>query len=275
MDAHIDVARALAREMPVDILAHPTLVTIPSASRRRRAVDRGARDANRRRAVRRRHRVRDLVALSAARAARAARRRARSANLARLGRPHRRSGRRHRRPLALARALGVADTDLYDPERHGSKTHEGRRCKHDPLPRALGGSHLVAADRATASWRSRAIGSHTSAQHRRGPAGRRRRPRRRRSCCRASSTRTAISSSRRCAAFSRISTSARWILRLTGARRAVLDRDALLDSARYGLEEGVRAGITYVRRHVRLGRRHAGDARGRRPRHDVSGGVRS
>jgi len=36
----------------------------------------------------------------------------------------------------------------------------------------------------------------------------------------------------------------RWILRLTAARRAVLDRDALLDSARYGLAEGVRAGIT-------------------------------
>lgn len=36
----------------------------------------------------------------------------------------------------------------------------------------------------------------------------------------------------------------RWILRLTNARRAVLDREALLDSARYGLEEGVRAGIT-------------------------------
>jgi 5-methylthioadenosine/S-adenosylhomocysteine deaminase len=36
----------------------------------------------------------------------------------------------------------------------------------------------------------------------------------------------------------------RWILRLTFARRAVLDRDALLDSARYGLEEGIRAGIT-------------------------------
>lgn len=36
----------------------------------------------------------------------------------------------------------------------------------------------------------------------------------------------------------------RWILRLTSARRAVIDRDALLDSARYGLEEGVRAGIT-------------------------------
>jgi 5-methylthioadenosine/S-adenosylhomocysteine deaminase len=36
----------------------------------------------------------------------------------------------------------------------------------------------------------------------------------------------------------------RWILRLTNARRAVLDRDALLDSARYGLEEGILAGIT-------------------------------
>ena len=36
----------------------------------------------------------------------------------------------------------------------------------------------------------------------------------------------------------------RWILRLTAARRAVLDRDALLDSARYGLEEGIRAGVT-------------------------------
>ncbi|MEO7086277.1 MAG: amidohydrolase family protein [Gemmatimonadaceae bacterium] len=35
-----------------------------------------------------------------------------------------------------------------------------------------------------------------------------------------------------------------WILRLVSARRAVLDRDALLDSARFGLEEGIRAGIT-------------------------------
>ena len=35
-----------------------------------------------------------------------------------------------------------------------------------------------------------------------------------------------------------------WILRLTAARRAVLDQAALLDSARLGVEEGVRAGIT-------------------------------
>ena len=36
----------------------------------------------------------------------------------------------------------------------------------------------------------------------------------------------------------------RWILRLTSGKRAVLDRDALLDSARYGGEEGIAAGIT-------------------------------
>ena len=36
----------------------------------------------------------------------------------------------------------------------------------------------------------------------------------------------------------------RWILRLTSAKRAVLSRDELLDSARAGLEEGIAAGIT-------------------------------
>jgi 5-methylthioadenosine/S-adenosylhomocysteine deaminase len=35
-----------------------------------------------------------------------------------------------------------------------------------------------------------------------------------------------------------------WVLRLTAARRAVLDEAALLDSSRLGVEEGVRAGIT-------------------------------
>jgi len=36
----------------------------------------------------------------------------------------------------------------------------------------------------------------------------------------------------------------RWIIRLTAARRAVLDRDRLLDAARLGVEEGVSAGVT-------------------------------
>jgi hypothetical protein len=31
------------------------------------------------------------------------------------------------RPLALARSLGVADADLYDPTRHGSKTKQPTR----------------------------------------------------------------------------------------------------------------------------------------------------
>jgi 5-methylthioadenosine/S-adenosylhomocysteine deaminase len=35
-----------------------------------------------------------------------------------------------------------------------------------------------------------------------------------------------------------------WILRLTTARRAVLDAEALLDAARLGVEEGLRAGVT-------------------------------
>jgi cytosine/adenosine deaminase-related metal-dependent hydrolase len=35
-----------------------------------------------------------------------------------------------------------------------------------------------------------------------------------------------------------------WILRLTHARRAVLTPDALLDAARLGVEEGIRAGVT-------------------------------
>src|SRR5215218_9327346 len=35
-----------------------------------------------------------------------------------------------------------------------------------------------------------------------------------------------------------------WILRLTSARRSVLSFDALVDSARAGIAEGLRAGIT-------------------------------
>jgi cytosine/adenosine deaminase-related metal-dependent hydrolase len=37
---------------------------------------------------------------------------------------------------------------------------------------------------------------------------------------------------------------ARWIVRLNGVKRAVLDRDSMLDSARSGLVEGIASGIT-------------------------------
>jgi histidinol phosphatase-like PHP family hydrolase len=123
MGAHLDTLERFAREMPVDILAHPTLVSIPfrhldperlwTEAREERAVT-ALRDANiafefsnrypphpriARRAVTSGLRIslgsdghtRDQVADVAA-------------------------------PLALARSLGVRDEDLYDPARHGSKT---------------------------------------------------------------------------------------------------------------------------------------------------------
>jgi 5-methylthioadenosine/S-adenosylhomocysteine deaminase len=37
---------------------------------------------------------------------------------------------------------------------------------------------------------------------------------------------------------------ARWIVRLNGVKRAVLDRERMLDAARFGIVEGLRAGIT-------------------------------
>jgi 5-methylthioadenosine/S-adenosylhomocysteine deaminase len=37
---------------------------------------------------------------------------------------------------------------------------------------------------------------------------------------------------------------ARWIVRLNGVKRAVLDRERMLDAARFGIVEGLRAGVT-------------------------------
>ena len=123
MDAHTDTLEQFAREMPVDILAHPTLVTLPfrgvdidtlwSEERETRVVnalfDAGiafeissrypAHERLVRRAIDRGVRISlgsDGHSLEQV------------ANIV--------------RPLALARDLGVADEDLYDPMRHGSKT---------------------------------------------------------------------------------------------------------------------------------------------------------
>jgi histidinol phosphatase-like PHP family hydrolase len=123
MDAHASCVERLARDMPVDVFAHPTLITIPfrgldidqlwTEERETRIVDAlysagiAFEISNRywpherivRRAIARGVRVSlgsdghtfDQVA-----------------NIT--------------RPLALVRQLGVADADLYDPLRHGSKT---------------------------------------------------------------------------------------------------------------------------------------------------------
>jgi histidinol phosphatase-like PHP family hydrolase len=130
MDAHIDYLEEFAREMAVDILAHPTLVAFPfrtfdidtlwTEEREQRLVD----------------------ALFAANIA---------FEISNRYTPHERLVRRAvdrgvrislgsdghtfeqvadvARPLATARALGVRDDDLFDPRRHGSKTghYEGKR----------------------------------------------------------------------------------------------------------------------------------------------------
>jgi histidinol phosphatase-like PHP family hydrolase len=123
MDAHVASLEALAAEMPVDILAHPTLV---SPALRERDPHELWTEPLEERAVR---------ALADAGIA---------FEISNRYRPHERLVRRaadagvrlslgsdgHSRaqvadvalPLALARAIGVPDDALYDPTRHGSRT---------------------------------------------------------------------------------------------------------------------------------------------------------
>ena len=123
MEAHARALELLASEMPVDILAHPTLVALPFRSvevdalwtdeREQRMVDAlfnagiafeiSSRYPPHQRLVRRA--AARGVRLSLGSDGHTAEQ---VANIA--------------APLALARSLGVADVDLYDPVRHGSKT---------------------------------------------------------------------------------------------------------------------------------------------------------
>jgi histidinol phosphatase-like PHP family hydrolase len=123
LDAHVASLEALAAEMPVDILAHPTLV--PPPLRRLDPHDLWD-EAHEDRAVRALLRAGIAFEVSARyqpherlvlRAAAAGVRlslgsdghsRDQVANIA--------------APLAMARRIGVADEALYDPERHGSRT---------------------------------------------------------------------------------------------------------------------------------------------------------
>jgi histidinol phosphatase-like PHP family hydrolase len=128
MDAHTETLERFARDMPVDILAHPTLVTMPfrnadidalwSDERETRVVDAlfdagiafeiSSRYPPHERIVRRA--VERGVRMSLGSDGHT---RDQVANIA--------------RPLALTRQLGVADVDLYDPKRHGSKTSRAWR----------------------------------------------------------------------------------------------------------------------------------------------------
>ena len=123
MDAHVDNLERFAREMPVDILAHPTLLPL---ALRRHPLEELWTEAREERAVR---------ALAAAGIA---------FEISNRYRPHERFVRRawgsgarislgsdgHTAaqvadvefPLSLARDIGVPDEELYDPLRHGSRT---------------------------------------------------------------------------------------------------------------------------------------------------------
>jgi histidinol phosphatase-like PHP family hydrolase len=123
MDAHTDTLEQFAREMPVDIIAHPTLVTLPfrsididtlwSEERETRVVN-ALFDAGIAFEISSRYPAHErLVQRAIDRGVRLSlgsdgHTREQVANIA--------------RPLALTRKLGVADEDLYDPSRHGSKT---------------------------------------------------------------------------------------------------------------------------------------------------------
>ena len=123
MEAHVSSLEALAAEMPVDVLAHPTLVS-PTL----RELDPHELWTE----VLEERAVRALLAGGVA------------FEVSNRYRPHERLVRRaaesgvrlslgsdgHSRaqvadvalPLALARSVGVPDAELYDPERHGSRT---------------------------------------------------------------------------------------------------------------------------------------------------------
>lgn len=125
MDAHTDSLEALAREMPVDILAHPTLVTLPFRAlptgslwnpEREERVAEALYQANIAFEISNRYPPHESIV-------RRAIERGVRISLGSDGHTAEQVG-DISRPLALARRLGVPDEQLYDPRRHGSKTQD-------------------------------------------------------------------------------------------------------------------------------------------------------
>jgi len=183
MDAHVASVEQLATEMPVDIFAHPTLVALPyrtldvdlvwTEERETRIVD-ALFHAGIAFEISSRYRPHDRIVRRAI---------ARGVRIS-LGSDG------HSfdqvaditRPLAMARQLGVADADLYDPTRHGSKRRTAPVAtaqQSDQVPRSLGRPHLVAADQSRRR-RGRRGSARICRPGRRSTARPRRRSRRRR-----------------------------------------------------------------------------------------------
>jgi histidinol phosphatase-like PHP family hydrolase len=141
MDLHVAALERFAGEMPVDILAHPTLLPVPLRALPIESLWTEARE------------TRALAALRASGIA---------FEISNRYRPHERFvARAHAAgvrlslgsdghtvegvgdilwPLALARGIGVRDEDLYDPFRHGSRTgkHPERRPRASRAGVAIG-----------------------------------------------------------------------------------------------------------------------------------------
>jgi histidinol phosphatase-like PHP family hydrolase len=127
MDAHLAVVERFARDMPVDILAHPTLV--PIALRRMAGEELWA-ESDEERLVEALHRAGIAFEVSNRYKAheRIVRRAIDRGVRISLGSDGHTADQvaNLEWPLALTRRLGVRDTDLYDPEMHGSRTLEAR-----------------------------------------------------------------------------------------------------------------------------------------------------
>lgn len=127
MAGHLASLEQLAREMPVDVLSHPTLVTL---SFRTVDVDELWTEDHEARMIDAMYRANIAFEVSTRyppheRLVRRAVDRGVRLSLGSDGHTLAQVG-DVRRPLAVAHALGVAEEDLYDPRRHGSKTRQGR-----------------------------------------------------------------------------------------------------------------------------------------------------
>jgi len=123
MDAHLDYLETFAREMPVDILAHPTLIAMTF---REHPVDELWTEQRETRLVNALHAAGICFEISNRyppheRLVKRAVDRGVRISLGSDGHTREQVA-DIKKPLAVARSLGVRDEELYDPRRHGSKT---------------------------------------------------------------------------------------------------------------------------------------------------------